>query len=122
MNIENQIKKIDELVRKGNKASYKLALDKITNLQKKIPPNSFIQNLNGIIVQKLGGIKDSIKYYEKSHKINDKNISPLNNLSFIYELLKEWDLALLNLMINLKSWILNYQLQRFHMQAEILTA
>ena len=34
MNIENQIKKIDELVRKGNKASYKLALDKITNLQK----------------------------------------------------------------------------------------
>ena len=93
MNIENQIKKIDELVRKGNKASYKLALDKIINLQKKIPPNSFIQNLNGIIVQKLGGIKNSIKYYEKSHKINNKNISPLNNLSFIYELLKEWDLA-----------------------------
>ncbi len=93
MNIENQITKIDELVRKGSKASYKLALDKITNLQKKIPPNSFIQNLNGIIVQKLGGIKDSIKYYEKSHKINNKNISPLNNLSFIYELLKEWDLA-----------------------------
>ena len=35
MNFEEQIKKIDELVKKGNKASYKLALDKIINLQKK---------------------------------------------------------------------------------------
>ena len=35
MNIEGQIQKINELVQKGNKASYKLALDKIINLQKK---------------------------------------------------------------------------------------
>jgi tetratricopeptide (TPR) repeat protein len=93
MSIESQVKKIDELISKGNKVSYKLALDKIINLQKKIPPSSFIQNLNGIIVQRLGGIKDSIKCYENSHKIDNKNISPLNNLSYIYELLKEWDLA-----------------------------
>ena len=35
MNIEAQIQKINELVKKGNKASFKLALDKAINLQKK---------------------------------------------------------------------------------------
>ena len=39
MNIEAQIQKINELVKKGNKASFKLVLDKAINLQK-IKPNS----------------------------------------------------------------------------------
>ena len=63
MNIEGQIQKINELVQKGNKASYKLALDKIINLQKKIQPNSFVQNLTGLIVQRSGRMMDAIKYY-----------------------------------------------------------
>ncbi len=90
MNIENQIKKINELVQKGNIPSYKLALDKIVNLQKKIPPNSFIQNLTGIINQRLGKLNNAIKNYEKSHELDNKNISPLNNLAYVYESLKKW--------------------------------
>ena len=93
MNIEGQIQKINELVQKGNKASYKLALDKIINLQKKIQPNSFVQNLTGLIVQRSGRMMDAIKYYENSHSIDSNNISPLNNLAYIYEKLKKWDLA-----------------------------
>ncbi len=93
MNIESQIQKINELVKKGNKASFKLALDKAINLQKKIKPNSFVQNLTGFIVQRSGHMMEAIKYYENAHKLDKKNISPLNNLAYIYEKLKEWELA-----------------------------
>ena len=90
MNLENQIKKINELVQKGNLASYRLALEKIENLQKKIPQNSFVQNLSGVINQRLGRITNAISYYEKSHELDNKNISPLNNLAYVYETLKKW--------------------------------
>ena len=93
MNIEEQIKKINELVNKGNKSSYRLALDKINSLQKKIKPNSFIQNLTGLIIQKSGQMLDAIKYYEYAHSLDNKNISPLNNLAYIYEKIKKWELA-----------------------------
>ena len=93
MNIEDQIQKINELVQKGNKSSYKLALDKIINLQKKIKPNSFVQNLTGLIIQRSGRMMEAIKYYENSHRIDNKNISPLNNLAYIYDKLKKWELA-----------------------------
>ena len=93
MNFEEQIKKIDELVKKGNKASYKLALDKIINLQKKIKPNSFVQNFTGLIIQRSGRMMDAIKYYERAHSLDPKNISPLNNLAYIYEKLKNWELS-----------------------------
>ena len=56
--------------------------------QKKIKPNSFIQNLTGLIIQKSGQMLDAIKYYEYAHSLDNKNISPLNNLAYIYEKIK----------------------------------
>ena len=90
MNVENQIKKINDLIQKGNIPSYKLALERIENLQKKIPINSFVQNLTGIINQRLGRISSAISYYQKAHELDNKNISPLNNLAYVYETLKKW--------------------------------
>tara|TARA_B100000029_G_scaffold322742_1_gene315106 strand:+ start:306 stop:1862 length:1557 start_codon:yes stop_codon:yes gene_type:complete len=93
MNLESQLKNIDKLIKKENKSSYKLALEKINLIQKKLKQNSFILNLKGIIFQKLGKINDSIKCYEDSHNLDKNNISPLNNLANIYQTKSDWELA-----------------------------
>ena len=96
MNIELQIQKINQLIKKGNKFSLSSALEKSLSIKKKnLPQNvsSFVSNLIGITLQKLNRIDESIKYYEESHKIDERNVAPINNLAYIYQNQSDWTKA-----------------------------
>ena len=93
MNFNSQLKKIDELIKKGNKQSLLKALDILNIVLKKLNHDSFLFNLKGIILQKLDRTEESIKCYQISHNLDNKNISPLNNLAHIYQIESNWELA-----------------------------
>ena len=90
MDFKNRIFEIHNLINQ-NKLSD--ALVKCQNLDKKYPNNSYLLNLQGLILQNTGQIKKSILYFERAIAIDQDNFAAKNNLANTYKNLYKFNEA-----------------------------
>ena len=70
-----------------NQNKFAEALTKCQNLSKKFPNNSYLLNLQGLILQNSGQIRKSIQYFQKAISIQRDNYAAKNNLANTYKIL-----------------------------------
>ena len=87
MDFKSRILVIHNLI---NQNKFSDALTKCQNLSKKFPNNSYILNLQGLILQNSGQIRKSIQYFQKSIFIQKDNYAAKNNLANVYKNLYEF--------------------------------
>ena len=73
-----------------NQNKFAEALTKCQNLSKKFPNNSYLLNLQGLILQNSGQIRKSIQYFQKAISIQRDNYAAKNNLANTYKILSEF--------------------------------
>ena len=83
-------KKIDQLMNHYNTGNYEYVFKQAHILNKKYPQNSFLANLSGSCLRKIGEYEKSKKFFEFAIKINNRNIAALNNLGNVQRLLFEY--------------------------------
>ena len=87
MDFKRRIIEIHNLINQ-NKLSE--AFTKSQNLKKKFPNNSYLLNLQGLILQNSGQIKKSIQYFQKAIAIKEDNYAAKNNLANAHKSLSEF--------------------------------
>ncbi len=87
MDFKSRIIAIHNLINQ-NKLSE--ALIKCQNLSKKFPNNSYLLNLQGLILQNSGQIKTSILYFQKAIFFQKDNYAAKNNLANAHKSLFEF--------------------------------
>ena len=90
MDIKNRIVEINNLI-SLNKFSQ--ALSKCESLVKKFPNNSYLLNLQGLILQQCNQVKKSIICFNKALKAQKDNYAAMNNLANSYKNLFEFEEA-----------------------------
>ena len=90
MDFKSKIVAIHTLINK-NKLSQ--ALTTCHSLNEKFPDNSYLLNLEGLILQKIGQIRKSIKYFQKAIFFQRNNYAAKNNLANAYKNLYEFNEA-----------------------------
>ena len=94
---KNQFKafktKVDVLLKHYNAGNYIYVLKETERLNKKFPNNSFLSNLYGSCLQKIGKLHESIKFFKFALKIDKDNLAAQNNLGNSLKLLYEFDEA-----------------------------
>ena len=89
--IEELKNKIQKLVNQYNFGNYKLVIQEVNILLKKLPNNSFLLNLLGSCYQKLGDFDTAIKNFLQVLSTEQKNLAAMNNLANAYKDLLELD-------------------------------
>ncbi len=87
MDLKSKIIAIHYLI---NKKKFSEALTKCQNLTKKFPDNSYLLNLQGLILQNIGQIRKSIQYFQKAIFIQSDNHAAKNNLANAHKSLSEF--------------------------------
>ena len=82
MDFKSRIIEIHNLI---NQHKLSEALTKCQNLTKKFPDNSYLLNLQGLILQSSGQIIKSIQYFQKAIIIQKDNYAAKNNLANSYK-------------------------------------
>ena len=77
--------KIQKLVNQFNYGNYKLVIQEVNILLKKLPNNSFLLNLLGSCYQKLGHYETAIKNFLQVLSTEPKNLAAMNNLANTYK-------------------------------------
>ena len=90
MDLKNKVIEINNLISQNK---FPQALSKCESLIKKIPSNSYIFNLFGLILQKSNKLNSSIIYFQKSLSIQKDNYAAMNNLANSYKNLFEFQEA-----------------------------
>ena len=85
--------KVDILLKHYNAGNYNHVLKENERLNKKYPQNSFLFNLSGSCLQKIGRLEDSKKFFNFAIKIDKNNLAAINNLGNSHKLLYEFDEA-----------------------------
>ena len=85
--------KVDVLLKHYNAGNYIHVLQETERLNKKYPENSFLFNLSGSCLQKIGRLEESKKFFKFAIKIEKNNLAALNNLGNSHKLLYEFDEA-----------------------------
>ena len=83
--IEELKNKIQKLVNQYNFGNYKLVIQEVNILLKKLPNNSFLLNLLGSCYQKLGDFDTAIKNFLQVLSTEQKNLAAMNNLANAYK-------------------------------------
>ena len=83
--IEKLKNKIQKLVNQYNLGNYKLVIQEVNILLKKLPNNSFLLNLLGSCYQKLGDFDTAIKNFLQVLSTEQKNLAAMNNLANAYK-------------------------------------
>ena len=91
--IEELKNKIQKLVNQYNLGNYKLVIQEVNILLKKLPNNSFLLNLLGSCYQKLGDFDTAIKNFLQVLSTERKNLAAMNNLANTYKDLLEFKKA-----------------------------
>ena len=86
-------KKIDQLMKHYNAGNYQYVLRETHILNKKYPENSFLANLSGSCLQKMGQLEMSKKFFNFAIKIENTNLAAINNLGNSHRLLFEFEEA-----------------------------
>ena len=87
MDLKNKVIEINNLI-SSNK--FPQALSKCESLIKKVPNNSYLFNLMGLILQQCNKLNSSIIYFHKSLSIQKDNYAAMNNLAISYKNLFEF--------------------------------
>ena len=105
--IEELKNKIQKLVNQYNFGNYKLVIQEVNILLKKLPNNSFLLNLLGSCYQKLGDFDTAIKNFLQVLSTEQKNLAAMNNLANAYKDILEFEKAenLFKEIIKIKSII-----------------
>ena len=90
MDFKSRIVVIHNLI---NQNKFSEALTKCQNLSKKFPNNSYILNLQGLILQNSGQIRKSIQYFQKAIFTQKDNYAAKNNLANAHKNLYEFSEA-----------------------------
>ena len=90
MDFKSRIIAIHNLINQNKLAQ---ALIKCQNLAKKFPDNSYLSNLQGLILQSNGQIRKSIQYFKKAIVFQKDNNAAKNNLANAYKNLYEFSEA-----------------------------
>ena len=85
--------KVDVLLKHYNAGNYIHVLQETERLNKKYPENSFLFNLSGSCLQKIGRLEESKKFFNFAIKIEKNNLAALNNLGNSHKLLYEFEEA-----------------------------
>ena len=85
--------KVDVLLKHYNAGNYIHVLQETERLNKKYPQNSFLFNLSGSCLQKIGRLEESKKFFNFAIKIEKHNLAAINNLGNSHKLLYEFDEA-----------------------------
>ena len=85
--------KVDVLLKHYNAGNYIHVLQETERLNKKYPQNSFLFNLSGSCLQKIGRLEESKKFFNFAIKIEKNNLAAINNLGNSHKLLYEFDEA-----------------------------
>ncbi len=85
--------RIQKLVNQYNIGNYKLVIQEVSILLKKLPNNSFLLNLLGSCYQKLGDFDTAIKNFMQVLSTERKNLAAMNNLANTYKDLLEFKKA-----------------------------
>ena len=91
--IEELKNKIQKLVNQYNFGNYKLVIQEVNILLKKLPNNSFLLNLLGSCYQKLGDFETAIKNFLQVLSTEQKNLAAMNNLANAYKDILEFEKA-----------------------------
>ena len=83
-------KKIDQLMNHYNAGNYEYVFKQTHILNKKYPQNSFLANLSGSCLRKVGEFERSKRFFEFAIRLNSNNIAALNNLGNVQRLLFEY--------------------------------
>ena len=92
--IEELKNKIQKLVNQYNLGNYKLVIQEVNILLKKLPNNSFLLNLLGSCYQKLGDFDTAIKNFLQVLSTEQKNLAAMNNLANAYKDILKFEIAL----------------------------
>ena len=87
MNFKSRIIIIHNLI---NQKKFSEALTRCQNLTKKFTNNSYLLNLQGLILQNIGQTKKSIQYFQKAIFIEEDNYAAKNNLANAYKNLSKF--------------------------------
>jgi Tfp pilus assembly protein PilF len=85
--------KIQKLVNQFNYGNYKLVIQEVNILLKKLPNNSFLLNLLGSCYQKLGHYETAGKNFLQVLSTEPKNLAAMNNLANTHKDLLEFEKA-----------------------------
>ena len=87
MDLKNKVTEINNLISLNK---FHQALSKCESLIKKVPNNSYLFNLMGLILQQCNKLNSSIIYFQKSLSIQKDNYAAMNNLANSYKNLFEF--------------------------------
>ena len=85
--------KVEILLKHFNAGNYSHVLKETERLNKKYPQNSFLFNLSGSCLQRIGRLDDAKKFFNFAIKINNNNLAAINNLGSVHKLLYEFNEA-----------------------------
>ncbi len=91
--IEELKARIQKLVNQYNFGNYKLVIQEVNILLKKLPNTPFLLNLLGSCYQKLGDFDTAIKNFKQVLSTEPKNLAAMNNLANTYKDLLEFEKA-----------------------------
>ncbi len=113
--------KIQKLVNQYNYGNYKLVIQEVNVLLKKLPNNSFLLNLLGSCYQKIGHYETAIKNFLQVLSSENKNLAAMNNLANAYKDILEFNKAedlykkIININPNYINAITNYANLKFQL-------
>jgi len=119
--IEELKNKIQKLVNQYNFGNYKLVIQEVNILLKKLPNNSFLLNLLGSCYQKLGDFDTAIKNFLQVLSTDQKNLAAMNNLANAYKDILKFEKAenlykeIINIDPNYINAITNYANLKFQL-------
>ena len=94
MNQIEQLKtKIQRLINQFNHGNYKLVIQEVNILLKKLPNNSFLLNMLGSCYQKFGHFETAKKNFLQVLSVEPKNLAAMNNLANTYKDMLEFNKA-----------------------------
>ena len=82
--------KVDILLKHYNAGNYNHVLKENERLNKKYPQNSFLFNLSGSCLQRIGRLEEAKKFFNFAIKIEANNLAAINNLGSVHKLLYEF--------------------------------
>ena len=91
--IEELKHRIQKLVNQYNFGNYKLVIQEVNILLKKLPNNSFLLNLLGSCYQKLGDFDTAIKNFLQVLSTEQENLAAMNNLANAYKYILKFEKA-----------------------------
>ena len=91
--IEKLKTKIQKLINQFNHGNYKLVIQEVNILLKKLPNNSFLLNMLGSCYQKFGNFETAKKNFLQVLSVEPKNLAAMNNLANTYKDMLEFNKA-----------------------------